>query len=286
MTGISDRTRSWPVRGARGLVMALIVVWTLFPIYYMLTLSFTKTSELFRPEYFVANPTLESYRFIVFQESVFVKFFWRWMGNSVVVAGITMLIVLGVSALGSFALGRIRFGGARFISGMTLFTYIIPASFLCIPFFKIVGDYNLLDSNWSLIAAMTTFASPYALWVLWDYSKTIPPEIDESAAIDGAGVFAIFWRIYLPLILPVLIAIGTYAFFFAWNEYLYAVLFLQSEEKFTLPISMGTFLTGDDAPWNLLMAISTVYAIPPVIFYYVFRRYLTHGLVSGAVQGV
>jgi multiple sugar transport system permease protein len=201
------------------------------------------------------------------------------------VAAATMLIVLAVSALGSFALGRIRFGGARFISGMTLFTYIIPASFLSIPFFKIVGDYNLLDSFWSVIAAMTTFASPYALWVLWDYSKTIPPEIDESAAIDGAGVFTIFWRIYLPLILPVLIAIGTYAFFFAWNEYLYAVLFLQSEEKFTLPISMGTFLTGDDAPWNLLMAISTVYAIPPVIFYYVFRRYLTHGLVSGAVQG-
>jgi multiple sugar transport system permease protein len=168
---------------------------------------------------------------------------------------------------------------------MTLFTYIIPASFLSIPFFKIMGDYDLLDTYWALIAAMTTFASPYALWVLWDYSKTIPPEIDESAAIDGAGVFTTFYRIYLPLVLPTLIAVGTYAFFFAWNEYLYAVLFLQSEQMFTLPISMGTFLTGDDAPWNLLMAVSTVYSIPPVIFYYVFRRYLTHGLVSGAVSG-
>ncbi len=284
MTGPLAR-RPWPVRLARGVIFAIITVWTLFPIYYMLTLSFTRTAELFRPEYFVAHPTLESYRFIVFQESVFVKFFWRWMANSVVVAAATMLLVLAVAALGSFALGRIRFGGARFISGLTLFTYIIPASFLSIPFFKIIGDYNLLDSFWALIAAMVTFASPYALWVMWDYSKTIPVEIDESAAIDGAGVFTIFARIYLPLVLPTLIAIGTYAFFFAWNEYLYAVLFLQSEEKFTLPISMGTFLTGDDAPWNLLMAISTVYAIPPVVFYYVFRRYLTTGLVSGAVQG-
>jgi multiple sugar transport system permease protein len=283
--GASGGKRSWAIRAARWVVFAIITVWTLFPIYYMLSLSFTKTSELFRPEYFVAHPTLESYRFIIFQESVFVKFFWRWMGNSVLIAGVTMLAVLVVSSLGSFALGRIRFAGARLISGMTLFTYIIPASFLSIPFFKIIGEYNLLDTYWSVIAAMTTFASPYALWVLWDYSKTIPPEIDESAAIDGAGVFTVFWRIYLPLVLPTLIAIGTYAFFFAWNEYLYAVLFIQSEEKFTLPISMGTFLTGDDAPWNLLMAISTVYAIPPVIFYYVFRRYLTHGLVSGAVQG-
>jgi multiple sugar transport system permease protein len=274
------------VRVARGAIFVSLTVWTLFPIYYMLTLSFTSTAELFRPEYFVRSPTLESYWFIAFQGSVFVKFFWRWMGNSVVVAAATMLAVLIVSALGSFALGRIRFGGARFISGLTLFTYIIPASFLSIPFFKIMGDYNLLDSYWSLIAAMTTFASPYALWVLWDYSKTIPPEIDESAAIDGAGYFTTFFRIYLPLVLPTLIAIGTYAFFFAWNEYLYAVLFLQSENMYTLPISMGMFLTGDDAPWNLLMAVATIYAIPPVIFYYVFRRYLTHGLVSGAVQGM
>jgi multiple sugar transport system permease protein len=281
-----DTTRRVGLRIARAVVLAIVVGWTLFPIYYMLTLSFTPTTELFRPEYFVKHPTLESYRFIAFQESVFVKFFWRWMTNSVVVAAVTMFGVLVVAALGSFALGRIRFGLGRAISGMTLFTYIIPSSFLSIPFFKIMGDYDLLDSYWSLILAMITFASPYALWVLWDYSKTIPPEIDESAAIDGAGVLTLFFRMYLPLVLPPLIAIGTYAFFFAWNEYLYAVLFLQSETMFTLPISMGTFLTGDDAPWNLLMAVSTIYAIPPVIFYYVFRRYLTTGLVSGAVQGL
>jgi multiple sugar transport system permease protein len=282
----SGRARGLLFRLARWGLLLVVVVWTLFPVYYMLTLSFTPTDELFRPEYWVKHPTLELYRFVVFQESVFVKFFWRWMANSVMVAGATMLAVLAVASLGSFALGRIRFGGARFVSGMTLFTYIIPASFLSIPFFKIMGDYDLLDTYWALILAMTTFASPYALWVLWDYAKTIPPEIDESAAIDGAGYFTTFWRIYLPLVLPTLVAIGTYAFFFAWNEYLYAVLFIQSEEMFTLPISMGTFLTGDDAPWNLLMALSTIYAIPPVIFYYVFRRYLTTGLVSGAVQGM
>ena len=122
--------------------------------------------------------------------------------------------------------------------------------------------------------------------MLWDYAKTIPPEIDESAAIDGAGPLTIFFRMYLPLMLPPLIAIGTYAFFYAWNEYLYAVLLLQGERMFTLPVGMGNFLTSDDAPWNLLMALSVIYSLPPVIFYYAFRRYLTHGLVSGAVQGV
>ncbi len=280
-----ERSQRWPVRAAKWAVLAIVAVWTLFPIYYMVMLAFTPWSDLFQPVYWVRHPTFQNFKFVVFQQSAFVKYFWRWLGNSVIVASATMLIVLAVSALGSFALGRIRFGLGRLVSGMTLFTYIIPASFLSIPFFKVMADFNLLDTYWALIFAMTTFASPYALWVLWDYAKTIPPEIDESAAIDGAGPLRIFFRIYLPLMLPPLIAIGTYAFFFAWNEYLYAVLLLQGENMITLPVGMGNFLTTDDSPWNLLMAMSVIYSIPPVIFYYVFRRYLTHGLVSGAVQG-
>lgn len=281
-----ERSQRWPVRAAKWAVLAIVAAWTLFPIYYMVMLAFTPWSDLFQPVYWVRHPTFQNFKFVVFQQSAFVKYFWRWLGNSVIVASATMLIVLAVSALGSFALGRIRFGLGRLVSGMTLFTYIIPASFLSIPFFKVMADFNLLDTYWALIFAMTTFASPYALWVLWDYAKTIPPEIDESAAIDGAGPLRIFFRIYLPLMLPPLIAIGTYAFFFAWNEYLYAVLLLQGENMITLPVGMGNFLTTDDSPWNLLMAMSVIYSIPPVIFYYVFRRYLTHGLVSGAVQGV
>ena len=279
------RGRRGLVLAGRGLVLALVTVWTLFPIYYMVNLALTPWNDLFQPVYWVKHPTLQNFKYVVLQQSAFVKFFWRWLGNSVLVASVTMVGVLVVSALGSFALGRIRFPLGRLVSGMTLFTYIIPASFLSIPLFKVMADYNLLDTYWALIFAMMTFASPYALWVLWDYAKTIPPEIDESAAIDGAGVFTLFWRMYLPLMLPPLIAIGTYAFFFAWNEYLYAVMLLQSENMITLPVGMGNFLTTDDSPWNLLMAMSVIYSIPPVIFYYVFRRYLTHGLVSGAVKG-
>ena len=269
----------------RAAVLTVVTAWTVFPIYYMVNLAVTPWSDLFRPVYFVQHPTLDNFKFVLFQQSPFVKYFWRWLGNSLLVSAAVMVAVLAVAAMGSYALGRIRFGLGRYVSGMTLFTYIIPASFLSIPFFKIMGDYDLLDTYWALIFAMTTFAAPYALWVLWDYAKTIPNEIDESAAIDGAGPIAIFFRMYLPLITPTLIAVGTYAFFFAWNEYLYAVLLLQGERMITLPVGMGNFLTSDDSPWNLLMALSVIYSIPPVIFYYIFRRYLTHGLVSGAVQG-
>ncbi len=196
----------------------------------------------------------------------------------------TTAAVLVVGSLGSFALARIRFRGSRLISSMTLFTYIIPSSFLSIPFFKLMADFNLLGLKISVVLAMITFASPYAVWILWDYGRTVPPQIDEAAAIDGAGMMALFFRIYLPLILPAMVAIATYAFLYSWNEYLYAVLFLSGETNITIPVAMGNFLATDNPPWNLLMAESVLYSIPPVILYYCFRRHLLSGLVTGAVK--
>jgi multiple sugar transport system permease protein len=200
------------------------------------------------------------------------------------IALLTTSAVLVIGTLGSFALARIRFRGTRLISSMTLFTYIIPSSFLSIPFFKLMADYNLLGTKLSVILAMITFTSPYAVWILWDYGKTVPPQIDEAAAIDGAGPLALFFRIYLPLILPAMVAIATYAFLYSWNEYLYAVLFLSGETNITIPVAMGNFLATDNPPWNLLMAESVLYSIPPVILYYCFRRHLLSGLVTGAVK--
>src|SRR5205814_6680440 len=154
-----------------------------------------------------------------------------------------------------------------------------------IPFFKMMADYDLIDTRLSLILAMITFATPYALWVLTDYARSLPPEIEEAGAIDGAGTVATFFYLYLPLIIPPMIAIGTYAFLYAWNEYLYALLLLTGEQNIPLPVAMSNFLTTDNAPWNLLMAVSAVYSIPPVVLYYCFKRYLVSGLVSGAVSG-
>ncbi len=282
-----------PPRGNRRLAQAalsllavLILAWTMFPVYYMVLLSLTQTNDLFQPGLYISNPTLGSYLYTMGQDNPFVRYFWQQLGTSLTVALWTMVAVVTVAALGSFAMARIKFRFHRFVSGLTLFTYIIPASFLSIPFFKMMADYDLIDTKLSLVLAMVTFASPYALWVLSDYARTLPPEIEEAAALDGAGVMTIFLRLYLPLILPPLIAIGTYAFLYAWNEYLYALLLLTGEQNIPLPVAMGNFLTTDNAPWNLLMAVSTVYSIPPVILYYSFKRYLVSGLVSGAVSGV
>lgn len=266
-------------------VAVVILVWTFFPVYYMVLLSFTPTNDLFQPGLYVEHPTLRNYVYTMGQDNPFVRYFWTQLGTSLIVSVWTMVGVGAVAALGSFAMARMKFRFRGYVSGMTLFTYVIPSSFLAIPFFKMMGDYDLIDTKLALVLAMITFASPYALWVLSDYARSLPPEIEEAGALDGAGTLQTFFHLYLPLIVPPLIAIGTYAFLYAWNEYLYALLLLTGEHNIPLPVAMSNFLTTDNAPWNLLMAVSTVYSIPPVILYYTFKRYLVGGLVSGAVSG-
>jgi multiple sugar transport system permease protein len=278
------RLRGWRKVAFFG-VCAVVLAWTIFPVYYMLTLSLVPEEDLFKPSLYVAHPTLNNYGATIRQSNYLVSQFWAQLYNSVSIALLTTLAVLVVGTLGSFALARIRFRGSRAIQSMTLFTYIIPSSFLSIPFFKLMADYDLIGSKLSVVLVMITFASPYAVWILWDYGKTIPPDIDEAAAIDGAGPLALFFRIYLPLIMPPMVAIATYAFLYSWNEYLYAVLFLSGETHITIPVAMGNFLATDNPPWNLLMAESVLYSIPPVILYYCFRRHLLSGLVTGAVSG-
>ena len=262
-----------------------ILAWTAFPVYYMVLLSLTPTNDLFRPGLYIDNPTFRSYVYTMGQDNPFVRYFWQQLSTSLIVSIWTMVLVAAVAALGSFAMARMKFRFRRYISGLTLFTYVIPSSFLAIPFFKMMGDYDLIDTKLALVLAMVTFATPYALWVLSDYARSLPPEIEEAGAIDGAGTLATFFYLYLPLIIPPMIAIGTYAFLYAWNEYLYALLLLTGEQRIPLPVAMSNVLTTDNAPWNLLMAVSTVYAIPPVVLYYCFKRYLVSGLVSGAVSG-
>jgi multiple sugar transport system permease protein len=278
------RLRGWR-KGAFYVVCTALLVWTVFPVYYMVMLSLVPWEDLFKPRLYVAHPTIENYLQTLTQSNYFVSMFWAQLWNSVSIALMTTLAVLVVGTLGSYALARIHFRGSRAISSMTLFTYIIPSSFLSIPFFRLMADYDLIGTRLSVVLVMITFASPYAVWILWDYGRTIPPDIDEAAAIDGAGPLAVFFRIYLPLIAPPMVAIATYAFLYSWNEYLYAVLFLSGEKHITIPVMMGNFLATDDAPWNILMAVSVLYSIPPVIFYYCFRRHLVSGLVTGAVAG-
>ena len=253
-----------------------------FPIYWMVVTSIK--SNVFNPSLLPVDPTLKSYFIVINQSHDKTSEYWIQLWNSLLVAFGTIAFSLSISTFCAYAFSRLKFKLRTAISYATLFTYIIPTSFLAIPFFILMINYGLINNLLSVIIATGTFATPYCIWVLSEYMSSIPIEIEEAAMTDGAGRFRIFISIVLPLLAPALIAVGTYAFIYGWNEYLYVFILVSKTNKWTIPLSIGAMLTSDDVPWDIMMAMSTIYSIPPVIFYYAFKKYMVAGLVRGAVK--
>ncbi len=272
--------RTWAALAALGLL-----AWTLVPIYSMFLVAVQEKEDVFATAIWPPRPTFASFM-AVFQESYwYLANFWGQMGNSLFIGLMVALLTLAVGSMTSFSIGRLNVPMGWLVSNTALLTYVIPMSFLAIPFYRIMKTYGLTDNPWAVIAAEVAFATPYAIFIFRQYAHSIPRELDEAARIDGASPAQIYLRIYLPLMAPALVAVGTYALLLAWNEYLYAFLLLSSDSTITVPVALGKFLNSDEAPWNYLMAASIVFALPPLAIYYLFRRYMSEGLTMGGVKG-
>ncbi len=285
MSALTHKMRRWNGQGMALLLGLVILIWTLTPLYNMILVAVQDKTAVFSNNVFPPNPTLSGFVTVFRQDFWYLKNFWIQMWNSLFIGVMTALITIGIGSLTSFAIGRLKVWGGKLLTNAALLTYVIPMSFLAIPFYKIMRSYGLTDNPWSVIAVEVTFATPYAIFIFQQYGASIPMELDEAARIDGASPPQIFFRVYLPLMAPALVAIGTYALLLAWNEYLYVFLLLSKATNLTVPAALGYFLNSDEAPWNLLMAAAIVYSIPPLIIYYAFRRFMTAGLTMGGVKG-
>jgi multiple sugar transport system permease protein len=261
-----------------------VLVWTLLPIYHLFLFAISSKDEAFAGKLWPEHPTLHNFYVVFHQEHYFLNHFWEQFGNSLLIAVAAGLITLFVAATAAFAISRLRARGGRAILNLALFTYFIPAAFLAVPMYKAMGTYGLLNHQIALILAMVTIAAPYAIWVLKQGSDKLPYELDEAARMDGASPLQLFRLVYLPLMMPSMVAVGTYALLLAWNEYLYAFLLLSNDRDITLPVALGHFLSADDSPWELLMTTGLIYALPPAAIYYAFKRYMVGGLTAGAVK--
>ena len=241
----------------------VLVVWTLTPIYNMVAVSLEPHGDVFTNNIWPAEPSLESFWIVVSEGYWYLEYFWHQFGNSLYVGGATVFLTLAIGSLASFAIGRMRIRHGWLVSDAALLTYVIPASFLAIPFYRIMNIYGIFQQ----------------------YAVCIPIELDEAARIDGASPVQVYFHIYLPLMAPALVAVGTYALLLAWNEYLYQFLLLSSKQSMTVPVALAQFLNSDEAPWNYMMATAIVYALPPIAIYYAFRRRMTAGLTMGGVKG-
>jgi multiple sugar transport system permease protein len=263
----------------------LVLIWTLTPIYNIVAVSLEPHGDVFTNDVWPAKPSLESFWIVVTQGYWYLEYFWSQFANSLYIGVATVFFTLAIGSLASFVIGRMRIRHGWMVSNAALLTYVIPASFLAIPFYRIMGFYGLSNNLWSVIAAEVTFATPYAIFIFQQYAVSIPIELDEAARIDGASPLQVYFKIYLPLMAPALVAVGTYALLLAWNEYLYQFLLLSSKKSMTVPVALAQFLNSDEAPWNYMMATAIVYALPPVAIYYAFRHRMTAGLTMGGVKG-
>jgi multiple sugar transport system permease protein len=211
--------------------------------------------------------------------------FGTWYLNTVMVATASTVIALICAALAGYALARLKFRGSESFTVTILLTYVMPGALLFIPLYQMMSGIQLNDSLWSLVITYPTFTLPFATWLLVGYFKSIPADLEESALVDGCTRFGAFVRIVLPLAKPGLLAVALFTLTNAWNEFLFAFVFITRDDYKTLPVGMQSMIFGDVVPQGQLAAASLLISIPVVLMYAFGQRFLTEGLTAGAVKG-
>jgi len=274
-----DGLRRAMIEAGSALLALVLLIWSLLPVYNMFLIALDPeegevefTGHLWPPE-----PSLQSFVEVVTQDARYLEHFWQQFGNSLVIGVMTTVLTLVIGSLASFAVSHLRLARARLLTNTALFTYAIPASFLIVPYYRIIHAYGLSNSLWGVIAAQVTFATPFAILILQLYARLIPTELDDAARVDGASPVQVYLRIYLPVMIPALAVVAVYALLLAWNDYLYqAVLLLPRNGTFSMV--QGNLFADTDAEWNAMMAAGIIYVLPPILLLLALRRHVAASL--------
>jgi N,N'-diacetylchitobiose transport system permease protein len=272
-------------RNGFALIIALIV---LFPIFWMVSTAFKPSAEIYSltPSLLPSHPTLGNFSRVMSGQASGIGSVWLFFRNSLAVTLSTVLIASVISLLASVAVARFRFRLRSAFLIMLLVVQMIPAQALIVALFIDFNKLGLLENLGGLVIVYSAQALPVSIWMLRNFVATVPRELEEAAAIDGASAPRIFWRILFPLVMPGLVATSIFSFITAYNEFIVALTFLgQSHSNYTLPIYLTYFFGRGGAEWGPIMAASTLYTVPVLIFFMLIRRRLVGGLVAGAVKG-
>lgn len=272
------------VLNAIGIVVAVV---TLFPILYMLSTSFKPANELFSltPHLVPSHPTLGNYRAVIDGDVIGIPY-WTFLRNSLLVTVISVAASSLIAMLASVALARFRFRFRTTYLIVLLVVQMLPQQALVIALYLDFRSWGLLDSLVGLMILYTAFTLPVTIFMLRNFVAAVPRHLEEAAAIDGAGPVRVFWNVLLPLVAPGMVTTSVFAFITAWNEFVFALTFLGVDQpKYTLPIYVTYFFGKGGAQWGAIMASSTLFTIPVMIFFLIVQRRLRDGMVAGAVKG-
>jgi multiple sugar transport system permease protein len=265
------------------LPLAIFVFVLLFPFYWMAITAVKPNEQMtnfndYSP-FWVINPTLEHIRYLLFDTS-----YPGWLLNTVLISVAATFLSLLAAVFAAYAIERLRFSGSRQVGLAIFLAYLVPPSILFIPLSVMVFNLGLYDTPFALILTYPTFLVPFCTWLLMGYFRSIPFELEECALIDGASRWQILTKIILPLSVPGLISAGIFAFTLSWNEFIYALAFIQSSENKTVPVGVLTELVRSDVyEWGALMAGALIGSLPVVILYSFFVDYYVSSM-TGAVK--
>ncbi len=270
------------------LLLVVIAVYLMFPFYWAFRSSIMPNNELFVTpvKYFPSSPTLENYRLVLSDE-----YFIRALFNSTIVAGSVTLLSLVIGSFASYAIGRFKFRGRTPVLYIVLSMTMFPQIAVLGSLYVLITQFKLFNSLWALILTYLIFTLPFTVWVLTTFFQQMPRELEEAAYVDGATPFQVFYKVLLPLAAPGLVTTGLLAFIAAWNEFLFALSFTQTPNKFTVTIAIFRFDpqttvgSGFLIPWGQIMAATIVITIPLIVLTLIFQRRIIAGLTAGAVKG-
>jgi len=263
--------------------LLLIVIVLLFPFYWMVITAIKPKEHLLDLDshnpFWTWQPTLEHINALLFETE-----YPHWLWNTMFVAVVATVLSLIASVLAAYAITRIRFRGAEAVGGAIFMAYLVPPSILFIPLSTVVYQYGLFDTPFALILTYPTILIPFSTWLLMGYFKSIPFELEECALMDGATRWQILWKIILPLAVPGLISASIFCLTLCWNEFIYALTFINSVENKTVPVAiLSAFTDGDQYRWGSLMAGALVGTLPLVILYAFFVEHYVSAM-TGAVK--
>jgi multiple sugar transport system permease protein len=275
------------------LILTFFLTSILFPFYWMVSSSFKSQAEIGgrQPVYFPSALRLDAYRELFDPTHPSFQNFSVNILNSLMVSVPTALIAVILSVLGAYAIARLKFKGKNVFLNGVLMVYLLPGVLLIIPLFSMlanIGDrlgFNVQDNLGVLVVTYLAQTLPVAMYMLTNYFRTIPDEIEQAALIDGCSRLGVIWRVTLPLAIPALVSVFIYTFMIAWNEFLYALIFLNSRDLFTMPIKVNTIFNDPSPRPHVVMAASTIMTIPIVVLFLALERFLEEGLTAGGVKG-
>jgi multiple sugar transport system permease protein len=262
----------------------LTLLFALYPFYVMLMTSLTSNAELYSqpPTVIPSSITLTHYETIFGPETFPLRTYFT---NSLVVALTTAFVSIVVGVLGSYSFTRLEYPGRDLIRRAVIVVYMLAAITLVVPLFQVLVAFGLVNTRLSLLVTYTVKTLPLTLYMLWNYFQSVPVEIEEAALMDGYSRLETIFRVVVPVSLPVLIAAFLFAFKIAWNEYLFASIFLETQEKYTLPIGIETLNSTFQNAWGEVMAASIITTLPIIVMFLYLEKYMVEGLTAGAVEG-